>query len=214
MRMQRIRYVSTFTPIRTACGDLGVSGVMQTMEEDLVRWAVEAQDFIGKENALKNEKGNFPVKNNKIRYCADMQIIDCVSINGQLYDYEQRNECSDLVTNNCPCAVNGSNNTRTFTSDGCFITFNDEIADGTMATIKYMARPMDENGYPMVADICVFAIQEYIKWKLCFKNRDNRSAECQRRWYELCRQARVQYNQLTQKQIEFLGYIYRKQNIR
>ena len=47
--MEIIKYVSTFTPIRTACGDLGVSGLMQTMEEDLVRWAVEAQDFIGKE---------------------------------------------------------------------------------------------------------------------------------------------------------------------
>lgn len=211
--MEIIKYVSTFTPIRTACGDLGMSGVMQTMEEDLVRWAVEARDFIGKENALQNETGNFVVKNNKVRYCAGMAIIDCVSVNGEIYDYEQRNECSDLVTSACPCVSANSTSKRRFTSDGCFLEFKDEIADGTIATIKYMSSPMDDNGYPKVPDICVVAIQEYIKWKLCFRTRDNRSAESQRRWYELCKQARAKYNKLTQRQIEFLGYVFRTPNI-
>jgi len=209
--MRIIKFVSTFTPIRTACGDLGMSGVMQTLEEDLVRWAVEAQDLIGVETALQNKSGDFTIKNNKIRYCADMKVIDCVSINGEIYDYEQRNECDDLVTNTCPCKHTDSK--KIFTADGCFISFSPEVADGTIAKIKYMARPMDDNGYPKVADACVVAIQEYIKWKLCFRYRDNRSAECQRRWYELCRQARSQYNQLTQKQVEYLGHVYRNPRI-
>ena len=140
-----------------------------------------------------------------------MQIIDCVFVNGESYDYQQRNECSDLITNSCPCV--NSESKRVFTSDGCFLEFKNDIADGTMATIKYLARPMDDNGYPMVADICVIAIQEYIKWKICVRTRDNRSAESQRRWYELCKQVRAKYNKLTQKQIEYLGYVYRKQNI-
>lgn len=211
--MQIIRYVSTFTPIRTACGDLGISGLMQTMEEDLVRWAVEAQDLIGSESALQLKSGKFPIKNNKIRYCADMKFIDCLQVNGHTYSFQQRNNCEDLVTGNCPCVARDVISDRLFTSDGCFINFNEDIADGTMASIKYLARPTDDNGYPMVADVCVIAIQEYIKWKICVRTRDNRTAESQRRWYELCKQARAKYNKLTQPQIEALGFIYRKQNI-
>lgn len=201
-----VRYVSTFQPIRTAVGDLGYGNVMQGLEEDLVRWAIEAQDYIGRDKAKKMETKTLIVKDNKILYCADMSIIDCVSVGGILYDFKDKHNCYDHVTSSCSCACDSSQ--FVFTTDGCYIRFEPSLADGTEVVVKYLARPMDDNGYPMIADICVFAIQEYIKWKLCFRFGDNRTSACEGRWYALCRQARPLFNNITQRDIERIGYLY------
>lgn len=200
------RYVSTFQPIRTAVGDLGFSNVMQTMEEDLVRWAIEAQDYITRKsphNVMKMESKTLIIRGNKILYCANMQVIDCVKINGVIYEYNGKNTC--YVTSGCACSCEVTD--RTFSADGCYLRFTGQ-EDGTEVEVKYLARPMDENGYPMVVESIVFAIQEYIKWKMCFKMRDNRSSACEQRWYVLCRQARPVFNNLTQTDIEKIGYYF------
>jgi len=201
-----IEFVSTFTPIRTAVGNLGYSNVMQSLEEDLVRWAIEGQDFIGETHAMMPQNITIKIKDNKIQKCADMKLIDCVSINGVVYDLMNKNTCSDLVTRGCPCAITTS--TNTYTWDGCYLTFTG-LEDGTEVLIKYMARPTDENGYPMIASCCVFAIQQYIMWQLCVRMRDNRSGSCEQRWYALCRQARPQFSDFNiQHNIERLGYYF------
>lgn len=203
-----VKYVSTFQPIRTAVGNLGYSNVMQALEEDLVRWAVEGQDFITRKTpyyVMQAVSKTLIIKDNKIKYCADMQVIDCVSINGVPYDYNGQNEC--MVTPTCGCSNVGTSNLFTFGADGCSITFMGQ-SDGTEVDIKYLARPMDDNGYPMVLESIVFAIQEYVMWQLCFRQRDIRSSACEARWYALCRQARASLKNLTQKDIEKIGYYF------
>lgn len=201
------RYVSPLQAIRSALGDLGFGSLMQTLEPDLIRWAIEAQDLISKKKTfIYSEPTNYTVENNKIALCADALMIESVCMGGRPLTYNPTLSCGGMCTDNCKSMCVG--NAQEFYVDECYVHFNPPVADGTPIEMVTMERPMGDDGYPLVIDSCMLAVAEYEKWKICFRQKDERYKECEQRWYVLCRQARAELNKYSQKQIENLGKIW------
>jgi len=205
-----IKFVSPEYPIRVALGKLGYGApLIQTMELDMVQWTDEAQNLISpNRKILKPYTRTDNVYDNQIPHCPGDTAIDCVKMGGTVLTYQANGSCRNMVTNNCikTCCGNG----QKFIVNECYTQFTPALPDGTEIEITALARPKAENGYPMVAEICVTAIAEYVKWMLCFRMRDNRTGACERRWLDLCRIARsnLKRGEWSQQNIEKFGYYW------
>lgn len=204
------RYISPLEAIRSALGDLGYGNLMQTLEPDLIRWCVESQDLISRAKTLKWVEEDLVVEDNKIMPCAAMQMIECVSQNGNAFTYDPTRSCANRCTANCATIYVYPNYLceQRYTLDECYIHFDPLISDGQTIHVKGVVRPMDDNGYPIINDLCVVAIQEYVKWKICFRYRDDRKRECEQRWYYLCRSARAAMQKYSQQQLQNIGLMW------
>lgn len=200
------RFVSPKQPIRLALGKLGFSNLMQTLEPDLVAWTAEALGLISRKKTFSAIEIDAVIEDNVVPHCPDFSMIECVKIAGVPLTYQPDGSCHGVVTDNCRCICIGSE--KKFTVDESYIHFVPVQSDGTAVKIKYYKRPMGDDGYPLVNEACVLAVTEYLKWQICFRERDNRSAACEARWYVLCRQARAIMNTWTQQQLENFGLIW------
>lgn len=208
-----IKFVSPEQPIRLALGKLGFANMMQTISDDMVAWVMEAQDLIQKDRrVLKSHTRTEKVYDNQIPHCAGNIAIDCVKKGGVPLTYQVDGSCKDTVTKSCctVCCDNAANGGQKFIVNSCYTQFSPALPDGTEIEITSLNRPEAESGYPMIADVCVTAITEYVKWMICFRERDNRTAACEQRWYALCRIARanLRKGEWSQKNIEQLGYYW------
>lgn len=199
-----IEWVSPKQAIRIALGKLGYSDMMQTLEPDLIAWAVFGNDKISRKKTYKKVEQEFEVENNAIQIGGCFKLIDCVTRNGCPLTYDPNGSCGECVTEECCNVCRGSS--QLFIVDDCYIHFSPAIADGITIKVKGYQRPIGPDGYPLVPDVCSEAIAEYVMWQLCFRERDNRTAACEKRWYELIRQARADLRTLTQQQLERIGY--------
>lgn len=212
-----IRFVSPEQPIRLALGKLGYANMMQTIGDDMVAWVIEAQNLIKKDRrALKSHTRTETVHDNQVPHCHGNVAIDCVKLDGVPLTYQVDGSCKDTATQNCCRGVWANqpgarcNSNQKFIVNECYIQFSPPIADGKEVEITALVRPEAENGYPMIPDVCVTAVTEYVKWMLCFRERDNRSSACEQRWYVLCRIARsdLKAGDWTQQNIERFGYYW------
>lgn len=204
-----ISYISPYTAIRSALGKIGMGDLMQTHQPDLIEWSVEASDMISRLKTF-TDLGCEPIEvcNNKIMLPIEMQMLNCASVNGSPMTYLSSPGCSDRLTANSPCRC--CNSAQGFYLDECFMHFKPTLADGVLVTIDGLKRPIGEDGYPLIADVCVQAVSEYICSLVCLRFNDSRFAIWDAKWKRHCVQARAELNRFSQKQVEDLGYIYHK----
>lgn len=209
------RYISPLFAIRAALGNLGLGTMYNTLEGDLIRWTIEAQDKISKKKTTKKVSREFEIENNSILICEDMLLIDSVCIGDSRLDYIRELSCNGpideaVVPNGCNtgCGNIGSTGIGGFYMNECFIRFMPEVPNGTLAKVTYHQRAMGADGYPMILESAASSIAEYISWKLCVRVGDNRAGLFERNWYFACRQARAELNSLTQSDIEKISTFY------
>ena len=203
------QFVNPEQAIRIALGKLGYPNLMQTMELDLVAWAMEARNLIRRDRrVLKSSTRKETVHDNSIPHCSGQQYIDCVKKDGVPLTFQPGGSCVELVTNNC-CKV-CCNSEQKFIVNECYTQFSPALPDGTEIEITALANPEAQNGYPMIPEVCVTAIAEYIKWMICVRERDNRAGASEARWYVLCRIARadLKKGEWSQEAIERFGYYW------
>lgn len=212
-----IKFVSPEQPIRLALGKLGYGNMMQTIGDDMVAWVIEAQNLIKKDRrVLKPHTRKETVHDNQVPHCDGNIAIDCVKRDGVPLTYQANGSCKDSVTKSCSCGVwvnqpgQCCDKGQKFIVNDCYVQFSPALPDGTEVEITALVRPEAISGFPMVPEISVTAISEYVKWMLCFRERDNRSSACEQRWYVLCRIARAELNkgQWSQQNIEQFGYYW------
>jgi len=202
-----IKYVSPYTAIRSALGKCGFADLMQTLQPDLIEWCVEASDMISRLKTFTNLNCEpIEVCNNKIMLPIEMQMLNCASVNGANMTYLSSPGCSDNLTANSPCRC--CNSAQGFYLDECYMHFKPTLADGTLVKIDGLKRPIGEDGYPLIADVCVQAISEYVCSMVCLRFNDNRYVVWDAKWKRHCVQARAELNRLSQKQISDLGFLF------
>lgn len=203
------KFVQPEQAIRIALGKLGYPNLAQTLELDLVAWSIEARNLIRRDRrVLKSRTRTEKVYDNSIPHCPGQQYIDCVKQDGTPLTYQPNGSCENTVTNNCIKTCCGSE--QKFIVNECYTQFSPALPDGTEIEITALSDPEAQNGYPMIPEVCVTAIAEYIKWMVCFRERDNRSGACESRWYVLCRIARkdLKKGEWSQEAIEKFGYYW------
>lgn len=210
-----INLVSPKFALRGAVGDLGMEYTLQNLEPDMIRWSGEAYEKITM--STKAATIYRPVsqtaytKNNRVKLCDGFKALQCLKLEGcQIPFLYNRHRCTVNCGNQCGTACNccsGStqNNNpascHAFYLDGCWVKFEPHVEDGLKVEIEAWATPMDSEGYQLVVESTLTAIQEYVKWKICFREGDNRAAACERNWYFNFRQARSILNKKTDAEL-------------
>lgn len=208
-----LKLVSPKFAIRGAVGNLGYGSLIQNLEDDMIRWAGEAYQKI-----ILNTKAATiysPVdqiaytKNNRVKLCDGFKALQCLKLNGSIIPFlynKQRctQNCANTCgTGSCGCCVQSgvTTNCHAFYLDGCWVKFSPAVADGWEVRIAAWAIPLDKEGYMMVIEDTLTAIQEYLAWKICFRQGDNRAAACEKNWYYNCREARAKLNKKTDAEL-------------
>lgn len=210
------QYVSPQTSIRQAFGSLGYGDKYQSLKEDCMAWIADACDeisrlkiytdvnFCGGNGDAPNE---YVVCNNKIELPMAMKIVICASFNGCPMTYRQSSGCNRL----CKGSVNRCcNSDQFFTLDECYMHFTPPIADGAIITVDGRGRLLDDDGYPMVPEVCILAVSRYVAAQVCLRYGDSRYQEFKKLWQKACLRARAELNQFSNIQTASLGYAYHK----
>lgn len=201
-------YTSPFTAIRSGLGRIGFGDVMQTLEPDLIAWVAEAQDKISRLKTFTDLPCELEVCDNKVMLPQEMQLIECASFNGSEMTNINNPGCCDRLTKNSPNRCCRS--AQGFYLDECYMHFKPFLPDGCIVHVDGRQRPIGTDGYPLVAEVCITAVAEYIATMVSLRFRDNRYNEFNKRWKLACKQARAELTRLSQAQIESLGYIYHR----
>lgn len=210
--------ISTKFAIRGALGNLAMGHLLQNLQEDLFRWAGEANEKITADT--KAETIYKPVdqvaytKNNRIKLCDGFVALQCLKYNGcQIPFLYNKNRCTTTCSNGSngqsSCGCNSCLNVVTpvianchsFYLDGCWVKFSPAVDDNQKIEIAAWAIPKDDEGYLMVIDKTTTALQDYIAWNVCVREGDNRAAFFEKRWYFNCRQARAWINKKTDAEL-------------
>lgn len=201
------RYVSPKQAIRSALGNLGKGNLMQTMEPDLIRWSIEAQDLISPINVLQKKSEIFKVSDNRVTLCEDFKMVECVKINGVPLRYLGGRNCQ-YITKGCYDSCNTIGSGLGFSVDSCYVHFSPAIQDGTEVEVTWLQRPVGDDGIPLVVEQCLIAVQDYISWMICLRTMDNRAGIHEKNWYYRCRTARAEMNRFAESQRQQLGVQY------
>lgn len=180
------------------------------MEPDLIMWVIEAQDYISRPKTMKwaeTPAQGIQVQDNKIPICVEWQMIECVSLSGVPLIYDPTRSCGGRCTQNCESLYiyPVCQNEQQWLMDECYIHFDPLIGDDKFIHVKALQRAMGTDGYPLIFEVCATAIADYVMWKVCFRFRDNRAAECKRDWFFHKRTAFAELNRYTQQQLQNLG---------
>lgn len=200
------RYVSGQVAVRQAIGQVGYADSYQTMKPDFDSWIADACDKITRLKTYK-ELGckEYEVCDNQIELPMQMTLITCASFNGLDMNPLGTSGCEQTPRNSvnrCSAAAQG------FLLNGCYMSFKPAIANGAIITVDGLARPLDDEGCPLIQECCISAISDYLCSRLCLRFRDNRYNEFKDLWKHSCVQARAQLNQFSNKQIRDLGFRY------
>ena len=202
-------FISPKFAIRGALGNLGMGNMIQVLEEDLLRWCGEANEkLIADTKASTIYKPVEQVaytKNNRIKLCDGFKSLQCLKLEGCVIPFlYNKSRCTTNCSNSCGTSCNCCGNTATTTDnchsfylDGCWVKFSPDVEDGQKVEIEAWAIPTDEDGFTMVIDKTTTALQDYISWQLCRREKDNRASGFEKNWYFNCRQARAWINKKT-----------------
>lgn len=213
------QFISPKFAIRGALGNIAMGHLIQNLEEDLLRWAGEANEKLTADTKAatiyKPVDQIAYTKNNRIKLCDGFKALQCLKLNGCkipfLYNKERCTTTCDNGANGCSncgcdtCAGGTPANLascHSFYLDGCWVKFSPEIEDGQKVEIAAWATPKDEDGYVLVIDKTTTAIQEYVAWMVCRREGDNRMGMFEKNWYFNCRQARAWINKKTDAELK------------
>lgn len=208
MGKNNIFYDSPKIAVRSAMGNLGYGGTeYQTIESDMIRWTAEAQDLIIRNKvSLPMVEETILSLNNQIHNSRDFKILENININGVTVPYSNQSHSSPLVRmGSAPYRCGQHPHRITFAINRYAITFSPAIDDDTPVTVQFLCKPMDEEGWPMVIDICLRAISHYVGYMLCTRLKDPRAKEQYAVWLTACRQARAEVNTKSQEELMELG---------
>lgn len=203
---RRPQLVSGQIAVRQALGMVGYVDSYQTAKPDFDAWIADAQDLISPLKTYK-EIGcqEFEVCDNRIELPVDMALINCASFNGLPMTYLPMKGCEKAPRNSvnrCSAQAQG------FTLSGCYMAFKPAIANGAIITVDGLGRPLDDDGCPMINECCILATSEYLAARIALRFRDNRYQVFEDLWKRHCVRARAELNQLSNKQVENLGWRY------
>ncbi len=200
------KFIPCQVAIRQALGGLGYGDSYQTMQPDLIAWVADAMDLISRLKTYTDLPcGNYTTCNNKIELPLEMALITCVTVNGKPMTYLPTKGCNKVTNNSpnrCDCGAQG------FYIDECYMHFTPAIADGVEINVGGLGRPMDVDGFPLIPEVAILAISEYVSARICLRFRDSRYNEFQRLWEKHCLRARAELNQMSNEQVRELGYRY------
>ncbi len=203
---RRPQLVSGQVAVRQALGMIGYADSYQTMKPDFDAWIGDSCDLISPLKTYK-ELGcmEYEVCDNRIELPMEMALINCASFNGL--------EMTPLSVSGCEMPVRGGVNrcsagAQGFILNGCHMSFKPAIANGVIITVDGLGRPLDDDGCPMIEECCILAISEYLASMIALRFRDNRYDIFDRKWKKHCVRARAELNQLSNKQIQNLGFRY------
>lgn len=209
-----ISFASPKFAIRGALGNLGMGHLIQNLEDDLLRWVGEAYEKI-----VMNTKAATiykPVsevaytKNNRVKLCDGFKSLQCLKLNGCKIPFlYNKHRCTATCENGCGTSCGCCQNIVTpnidgchaFYLDGCWVKFSPDVADSQKVEIEAWAVPKDDEGYILVIDTTITAIQEYVSWMVCRREGDNRMGMFEKNWYFNCRQARSILNKKTDAEL-------------
>ena len=200
------RFVSPKQAIRTALGKIGYADLMQTLQDELIEWSIEASDMISKPKTFKIVSDEFTVCGNKIELCQNVLLVNCASYRGQPMELISNKGCSGRCTGNSKNRCCRSN--QQFYLDESYMHFKPSIEDGEIVHVEYLQRAYGADGYPLILDSCNMAISEYVASIVCARFKDNAYALWNEKWERHVVQARAELNRITQAQVEALGFLY------
>lgn len=208
-------FISSKFAIRGALGDINKGHLIQSIEDDLLRWVGEAYEKITADTkaATIYEPFETPpvyVADNRVKLPNGFKALECLTYNGQtisfLYNKSRcTSNCSNSCGTSCSCCKNPCDSAIKFYIDGCWIKFSPTAEMGAEVVINGYKTAVDEEGYPMIIDKCTTAIQKYVAWKVCMRDRDNRAAAYEQQWYFDCRQARSWINKKTDQEMRAIS---------
>lgn len=210
-----IEFLSPKFAIRGAVGNLGMGHLIQNLEDDLIRWSGEAYEKIVMDTKAatiyKPVSQIAYTKNNRVMLCDGFKSLQCLKYNGSTIPFlYNKHRCTATCSNTCGtgcgcCTQNvvqpNINGCHAFYLDGCWVKFSPTVPDGQRIDIEAWAVPKDDEGYLMVIDSTITAIQDYIAWMVCRREGDNRAASFEKAWYFNCRQARAKLNKKTDAEL-------------
>jgi len=213
------KFLSPKFAVRGALGNLGMGHLLQNLEDDLIRWVGEAYDYIIKDT--KAETIYRPVeqvaftKNSRVKLCDEFVAMECLTLNGcrinYLYSRDRCRGCATTMENSCGCGIIAVGNPppyncTQFTVEGCFVKFwPQNLPDGLKVEIKAWGIPKDEDGYVLVIDQTIAAIQDYVAYKVCHRLGDRREATNRQDWYYHCKIARAAINKKTDSEMQAIS---------
>ena len=205
--------VSPKFAIRAAVGNTGFSHLLQSLQEDLVRWAGEANELIIKDTRActiyEPIDQTAYTANGRVKLCDGFVALECLTLAGCVIPFlYKKNRCTNTCQNSCCSEIAPSineaicNNHRAFTLEGCWVKIHGPVNDSEEVVIQGWKIPMDEDGYvKMIDGIPVTACTQYIAWQLCLRMGDNRASTFERIWYNRARQARAFINKKTDSEM-------------
>lgn len=218
------QFISSKFAVRGAMGDIAMGHLIQSLEDDLLRWAGEAYEKLTKNTKASTIYKPFSeiayTQNNRVKLCAGFKSLQCLKLNGAkipfLYEKERcTSSCDNPSGSSCGrgCgsgtystgASQNPNQCHHFYLDGNWIKFSPEAQDGMKVEIEGWQDARDEDGYPLIIDMTTTAIQKYISWKACHRLGDNRARDFEKWWYDDCRQARSWINKKTDAELRMIS---------
>jgi hypothetical protein len=201
--------ISSFIPIRSALVNLQRENLIQTIEEDLIRWAMEAEAKINTGSWLEQKSVCLHTSNNQVCLPTDYKMLVCMKVNAIYPTIINRVQCRcvDACLNLTSCAIDIQAKIGQKT-----ITFMPTQDDNVPVYLDYMALAVEEEtGYPMIDEDHAYAVSLFIQKQILYRDNDlSRYNITDGEWKLACGQARAATNSklLTQDQLNEIGYVW------
>ena len=192
--------------------------------DSMIEWAYEAETFIGSTETFVHKECELVVKNNRARLPRDMYRFISFKVNNVFPEVTNRD--FRLFYKNSPQLASSSgiqsvttdahqNNTSLIKMkiENGYIQISG-IVEETKGGLSYMAFDLDEEGYPLVKDGHERAVVAYIMWKMNVPNFISGKLNAgvhdrlERRWYDLCGQARGDDEMPNEQELKYLGNMW------
>jgi hypothetical protein len=212
--------VSSNFAIAGALQNINMPNIAVSEGSALRRWAAEAMRFVSSKGIFKQGSKRAEVSNNKIKVCDNFKGVECVKVNGKVIPHQNNSPCAPSKQEgfaSCGCSSNSPDlisqcdpdmSQYSFFVQGCYIKFNHSVPDGTIVDVVYWELNTDEDGYVMIFEEAVPAIQEYIAWQLLRKYNKQPQELYHRRWNELVLVVRADLNKISNEELKKMGLLW------
>lgn len=201
--------ISALVPVRSALVNLQRDDLAQTLQEDLIRWAMEAEAKINTGSWLEQKSVCLHTSDSQVCLPNGFKVLVCLKINATYPTIINRIQCR--CSNGCvnasvlACDIQAKVGSK-------MISFSPMQEESSPVYLDYLALAIEEEtGYPMVDEDHALAISLYIQKQILYRDNDlSRYNITDGEWSKACGQARAVTNSkiLTQDQMNEIGYVW------
>lgn len=220
--------------IGNVVGNLRLKNVNSHID-DFARWAIEAENFIGTSNSYVHKECLIQFKNMRACIPDDLVQLNAMKYNDMELELSKKNFTmwnkgasnggskhlasvpSARLNNGITAQVKGNTgyqsdfqgNTIVFSMKNRYIYVNTPNIEEV--GISYEGVALDKEGWPEIAESHEQAVQQYLMWQYKVADFVNGKISAgvhdrlERRWYDLCAQARGDDELPTPAELEYLG---------